>query len=87
MNWNYQLTLSRDSIKFLKGQEKAIQQRIRKGLLGLTRRPPSGDIKPLRGKERLMRLRVGTFRIIFRVDHSKRMVYILTIDNRGDAYK
>jgi mRNA interferase RelE/StbE len=82
----YQLTLSRDSVKFLAKQEKLVQNRIRKALTGLTIRPPMGDIKPIKGRKKLMRLRIGTYRVIFEVNHVERIVYILTIDNRGDVY-
>jgi hypothetical protein len=43
MSLIYQLTLSRDSVKFLAKQEKAIQERIRKAMTGLAIRPPIGD--------------------------------------------
>ncbi|HLR51634.1 MAG TPA: type II toxin-antitoxin system RelE/ParE family toxin [Candidatus Avamphibacillus sp.] len=87
MSLTYQLILSRDSLKFLKKQETTIQTRIGKALQGLTFRPPIGDIKPLRGRNKQMRLRIGTYRVIFEVEHSEQVVYILTIDNRGDVYK
>ena len=86
MNSIYRLTLNRDSVKFLAKQERTVQERIRKALTGLAIRPPIGDIKPLKGTEKLMRLRVGTYRVIFEVNHSEQIVYILTIDNRGDVY-
>jgi len=86
MSSTYQLTLNRDSVKFLAKQEKAIQERIRRALTGLAIRPPVGDIKPMKGQGKLMRLRVGTFRVIFEVNHNEQIVYILTIDNRGDVY-
>jgi mRNA interferase RelE/StbE len=87
MSLTYQLTLSRESIKFLKRQEKSIQLRISKALKGLTIQSPIGDIKPLKGKKGILRLRVGTYRTIFEIDHSEKIVYILTIDNCGDVYK
>ena len=86
MSLTYQLTLNRDSVKFLAKQEKSIQERIRKALTGLAIRPPIGDIKPMKGQGKLMRLRVGTYRVIFEVDHTEQIVFILTIDNRGDVY-
>lgn len=86
MSLTYQLTLSRDSVKFLAKQEKAIQERIRKALTGLAIRPPVGDIKPMKGQGKLMRLRVGTYRVLFEVNHTEQIVFILTIDNRGDVY-
>ena len=86
MNSIYQLTLNRDSVKFLAKQDRAVQERIRKALTGLAIRPPIGDIKPLKGLGKLMRLRVGTYRVIFEVNHTEQIVYILTINNRGDVY-
>lgn len=61
MSLNYQLTLGRELLKFLKKQEKSIQQRISNVLKGLTVRPPIGDIKLLKGRDNLMRLRVGSY--------------------------
>ncbi|WP_085994187.1 type II toxin-antitoxin system RelE family toxin [Oceanobacillus senegalensis] len=87
MSLTYQLTLSRESIKFLKKQEKSIQLRISTALNGLTIQPPLGDIRPLTGRKGQLRLRVGTYRVIFEIDRNEKMIYILTIDNRGDVYK
>lgn len=56
-------------------------------LKGLTVRPPIGDIKPLKGRDNLMRLRVRSYRILFEVNTKEKLVYVLTIDNRGDVYK
>jgi len=74
------------ALKFLEKQEADVQERIVKALKKLTVRPPIGDIKPLKGNGNLMRMRVGTFRIIFEVNIGEKIVYILTIDNREDVY-
>lgn len=86
MNSIYRLTLSCDSLKFIAKQERATQERIRRALTGLVVRPPIGDIKPLKGQGKLMRLRVGTCRVIFEINQTEQIIYILTIDNRGDVY-
>lgn len=52
MSLTYQVTLSRESIKFLKKQEKALQMRITESIKGLTIQPPVGDIKPLKGRNK-----------------------------------
>ncbi len=67
MNSTYQLTLSRDAVKFVGKQEKFVQSRIRKALLGLITRPPVGDIRPLKGFDKRFRLRVGSYRILFEI--------------------
>lgn len=86
MNSTYQLTLSRNAVKYMGKQEKSVQERIRRALLGLSVHPPIGDIKLMKGYEKQFRLRVGSYRILFEVNHQERMVYILVIDNRGDVY-
>jgi mRNA interferase RelE/StbE len=64
MNSTYRLSLSRDAVKFVGKQEKAVQERIRSALLGLLSRPPIGDIKPMKGFEKLLRVRIGSYRAI-----------------------
>lgn len=86
MSLTYQLTLNRDAVKFVSKQERAVQERIRKALLGLAVRPPIGDIKQIKGYAKRFRLRVGSYRVLFEVDHKEQVVYILAIDNRGDVY-
>lgn len=86
MSSDYKLIYHKDAIKFIAKQERAIQERISKALNGLAIRPPLGDIKPLKGQGKVMRLRVGTYRVIFKVNNTEQIVLILTIDNRGDVY-
>lgn len=87
MSLTYQLTLSREAIKYLKKQERSVVLRISQALNGLLIQPPIGDIKPLKGKKGQLRLRTGPYRTIFEIDHNEKIIYILTIDNRGDVYK
>lgn len=86
MSLTYRLTLRHDAVKFVAKQEKTVQERIRKALLGLAIRPPVGDIRLMKGFEKRFRLRLGSYRVLFEVDHREQVVYILTIDNRGDVY-
>ena len=90
---------SKKALKFLAKQEKATVTRIRQGIAGLTQKPPVGDMKPMEGyNDGTMRLRVGTFRILYNYktetevteDNEKRVIHILLIldiGNRGDIYK
>lgn len=86
MSLTYRLILSRDAVKFLAKQEKVVRERIRKALLGLTVRPPVGDIRLMKGYEKRFRLRIGGYRAVFEIDHQEQIIYILAIDNRGDVY-
>nr|AAA64591.1 ORF2 [Bacillus thuringiensis serovar morrisoni] len=74
-------------MKFIAKQEKGIQKRIAEGLKGLLKIPPEGDIKSMKGYTELYRLRIGTFRILFEINHDEKVIYIQAIGNRGDIYK
>lgn len=69
--------------KFMASQNQQTAGRIRDAILKL----PEGDVKRMQGMGGVpkFRLRVGDFRVIFRVDGY--VITILTIDNRGDVYK
>lgn len=84
------IVYSKDSLKFLAKAEKAVVQRIRSAIEGLTLKPAVGDIKVMQGySDGRMRLRVGKFRIIFRYDNEGEVEILLIIDigSRGDIYK
>ena len=81
---------SREAIKFLERQPKKSVERIRKAVVNLTLHPPMGDIKSMQGySDGRKRLRVDSWRIIFRNDTENQVEILLIIDigNRGDIYK
>ena len=53
----------------------------------IERLPNGEDIKKLKGHDRLLRLRVGEYRIIYTVDHGELIVYVIDAGNRGQVYK
>ena len=64
--------------------------RIHTAIKGLTKKPPEGDIKKLEGyDDDRKRLRVGGWRIIFKIDSNNEIeiLFIIEIGNRGDVYK
>jgi mRNA interferase RelE/StbE len=48
---------------------------------------PRGDVKLLRGAERLWRLRVGEWRVIFDRRDAERVIDVLAVRPRGRAYR
>jgi|ADurb_Total_1213_FD_contig_31_2268854_length_425_multi_2_in_0_out_0_1 mRNA interferase RelE/StbE len=83
----YELVLKREAAKYLGGLDKPTRLRIKKALESLSKSPPEGDIVPMKGMEDWFRLRVGSFRIIFRVDDEEQRIIIASIGPRGDIYK
>ena len=50
-------------------------------------RLPEGDVRQLQGFRDQRRLRVGDWRLRFKIDREQRLLTILAIKPRGDAYK
>ena len=81
---------SREALKFLARLDKKTVSRIRQAVYGLTLQPPVGDIKPLQGySDHRKRLRVGSFRVIYRcgMEGQAEILLVLDIGNRGGIYK
>ncbi len=81
---------SRDALKFLSKLDKKSVARIRAAIQDLTLDPPKGDIKVMQGyDDDRKRLRVGSWRIIYKygVDNELTILFIIDIGNRGDIYK
>lgn len=87
MNLEYKLIYHKSVVKFIAKQSKQSQDRISIGLKGLKKDPPVGDIKTLKGYTGLYRLRIGSYRVIFSIDHEEQSIYIRTLGNLGDVYK
>ena len=84
------IVYSRNALKFLSKLEQKSVARIRAAIDGLTREPPEGDIKQMQGySDGRKRLRVGAWRVIYRIDQDNliEVLFIIDIGNRGDIYK
>ena len=80
----YKIVYDKPALKFLRKQSQEVRERIVRAIHLL---PAEGDIKPLRGLDGEYRLRIGSYRVIYAVDHEVLIVKILDIGNRGDVYK
>ena len=81
---------NKKAVKYLETLDRPTKQRIKAAIEGLTEQPPKGDIKTLQGyTDGRKRLRVGKYRIIYNYLPNGKIVvlYIMSIDTRGDIYK
>lgn len=81
---NYKIIIEKSAAKFIKKQPVNQQKRILKAISLL---PESGDIKQMKGEDGHFRLRVGDYRLIYRVEHNILTVIIMNAGNRGQIYK
>ena len=85
-----EIRYSKSGLKFLSKLDKNSVDRIKDAIHGLTSVPPEGDIKLMKGySDGRKRLRVGSWRVIYRLDSQFQVeiLWIIDIGNRGDIYK
>lgn len=82
----YTILIEKPAEKFISRLPKNEKERV---LRAIAKLPEEGDIKHLQGKKNkgLDRLRVGDYRIIYRVDNGRLIVCIVDAGNRGEIYK
>lgn len=80
---SYQIIYEKPALKFIKKQSPDQQRRILTAIHAL---PDHGDIKQLKGHSDLLRLRVGSYRIIYTVDNGQLIVRVIEVGNRGQIY-
>lgn len=72
---------SKDALKFLAKLDKKSVTRIREAIQGLTVEPPIGDIKLMQGyTDNRKRLRVGSWRIIYKYGEETEIQILFIID-------
>lgn len=86
--------MSQYKIEFLKTAEKEfdklpkeIQKRIANKLESLTINPYPSDVKALKNGEGRLRVRVGDYRMIYRVENDRLVILIIKVGNRKNVYR
>lgn len=85
-----EIRYSKAATKAIRGMDKATKKQIHEGILGLTEKPPKGDIKVMQGhSDGERRLRVGKYRVIYKyaLEDALEILHIINIGSRGDIYK
>lgn len=81
-----QIIYARDALRTLRSIDNATARRIQAKVAQYAEDPASlaNQVKRLQGEERLWRLRVGDWRVIFNQDMV--VVHVVRIASRGSAY-
>lgn len=75
------LQITKTAIKSIKRLDKPMRDRILAGIKKL----PLGDVKKLQGYEYFYRLRIGDYRIIYKLNGNT--IIVSDVLPRGEAYK
>ena len=84
---NYRIVLKPSIAKDIRGIPKPVVERIFDAIEKLGDDPlPNGVVK-LEGADKTFRIRIGEFRVIYEFDSKRKVVDILYVRNRREAYK
>jgi len=75
----YDILLARSARKELEGLNPPDQRRV------FRRRPPG--CRKLEGADDLWRIRIGDHRVVYSIDDTRRLVDIVAVRHRSDAYR
>lgn len=79
----YEIIILKRAHKFIIKQSKPQQERLLRAISQL----PEGDVKQLKGNDGVYRLRVGTYRIIYKIDNGALIITVIDAGNRGQVYQ
>ena len=83
----YKLEHTASALREFKALESTIQKRVSERILGLASDPYPSGARKLQGLENHFRVRVGDYRIIYRIERDRVVVVIVRIGHRRDVYR
>lgn len=83
----YRVELSRSAAKELRRLDRSVQTRVVAALALLRDNPRPPTVKALTGHPGLLRVRVGDYRIVYRVQEDRLLVLVLTVGHRSSVYR
>ena len=84
----FKIEIHREALKFLMKIDKKNRTKIIQKIKELAKDPfPKYSLKIKGWKEKLYRIRVGEYRILYYVDESTSTIFIFKVDKRSRVYK
>jgi mRNA interferase RelE/StbE len=84
---DYEITFARPARKELEALDASVVGRILPRIEALARNPRPAGCRKVHGEPGLWRIRIGNWRVIYRVDDQKRLVDVAGVRHRSDAYR
>ena len=83
----YYIEFAKPAAKQLKALSPQEQQRIKSKIEALVDSPRPDGVVKLSGEDDLYRIRVGDYRIIYRIQDNQLLILVLKIGHRRDVYQ
>ncbi len=83
----YRIELTRAAERGLKSLPKRDLSRVDARILSLATDPRPQGVKCLKVEERLYRIRVGDYRVVYQVNDDVLLIVVVTIGHRKEVYR
>ena len=83
----YRVVLLRSAARELDALPQPMRRRVARAIGALATEPRPPSVKLLSGPERIWRVRVGDYRVLYRVDDDRVVVMVVRVRHRLDAYR
>lgn len=83
----YAITFARSARRELGSLDAPVVGRLFPRIEGLAGNPRPQNCVKLRGRRNLWRMRVGDYRVVYTVDDDEKVVDIIAVRHRRDAYR
>ncbi len=83
----YAIVFARSARKELVALPARLSQRVLTDIERLQRDPRPSGCKKLEGSENLWRIRIGHYRVLYAIDDAHRIVDVIAVRHRRDAYR
>jgi mRNA interferase RelE/StbE len=84
---DYEIVFSRSARKELEALPAIVIRKILNKIEALTANPRPPGCEKLKGSENLWRIRSGDYRIIYSIEDKTKLLDIIFVRNRKDAYR
>ena len=83
----YRIDFSPSAAREFRKLPLAVRERLRPAIDGLATDPRPRGTKAMSGWDGALRIRVGDWRIVYRVKDEHLLVFVVRIGHRGDVYR
>ena len=83
----YQIIFARSASKELEALPERLGERVLRRIERLANAPRPPRCRKLTGSDNLWRIRVGDYRVIYAIDDGQRVVDVIAVRHRRDAYR
>ena len=84
---SYRIEVSATAEKQIRKLPRAAQVRVLQAIRPLAKQPTPPGSRKVRGYDDVFRIRVGVYRVLYRIEGRRLLIIILKIGNRQDVYR